>query len=418
MSHTFIDVFAGCGGLSLGLIQSGWNGLFAIEKDEFAFETFRTNLIEGQNNYTFDWPTWLPIKPIDIHSLLSEHYHNLENIEGMIDLVAGGPPCQGFSFAGRRSKKDPRNQLFVKYIEFIEIVKPRFVLIENVTGIAVGHGSKARRINNRNGVGRPIKPYSEKIIESLEELNYSTFPFPVLSADFGVPQLRPRFIIIGVTNTLLGEKELDPKVTLENLRNTFLRDKGLPTNRHITVKEAISDLVSRGSGVKLVECEDSSGFKQIAYSRPKTHYQEIMNAHLNGKSPNSMRLVNHRAETIKKFREIQLKCPAGVTISKEKRTELGLKKHQIVPLHPDKPSHTLTTLPDDLLHYSQPRIMTVRECARLQSFPDWFEFKGNYTTGGQRRKNECPRYTQVGNAVPPFLGEAIGIILKDIINRL
>jgi DNA (cytosine-5)-methyltransferase 1 len=91
-----------------------------------------------------------------------------------------------------------------------------------------------------------------------------------------------------------------------------------------------------------------------------------------------------------------------------------MKKQVISVLDPSAPSRTLTTLPDDLLHYSEPRILTVRENARIQSFPDDFEFKGKYTTGGERRTQECPRYTQVGNAVPPFLGEILGQLIKGI----
>jgi DNA (cytosine-5)-methyltransferase 1 len=89
-----------------------------------------------------------------------------------------------------------------------------------------------------------------------------------------------------------------------------------------------------------------------------------------------------------------------------------------VPLDGAKPSHTLTTLPDDLLHYSEPRILTVRELARLQSFPDWFEFRGKYTTGGKRRRHECPRYTQVGNAVPPLVAQALGNVLMETLETL
>jgi len=87
---------------------------------------------------------------------------------------------------------------------------------------------------------------------------------------------------------------------------------------------------------------------------------------------------------------------------------MSLRKLRIVPLDPDRPSHTVTTLPDDILHYKEPRILSVRESARIQSFPDWFIFKGKFTTGGNRRKRECPRYTQVGNAVPPLLAQAWG----------
>jgi DNA (cytosine-5)-methyltransferase 1 len=97
-----------------------------------------------------------------------------------------------------------------------------------------------------------------------------------------------------------------------------------------------------------------------------------------------------------------------VQLNSADRTRLGLKKTCVVPLDPSRPSHTLTTLPDDIIHYSEPRILTVREYARIQSVPDWFEFKGQYTTGGDRRVRKVPRYTQAGNAVPPLLAEALG----------
>src|SRR5690606_11481164 len=98
----------------------------------------------------------------------------------------------------------------------------------------------------------------------------------------------------------------------------------------------------------------------------------------------------------------------GVNLSEADRARLGMLKHRTVPMSPTQPAPTLTTLPDDIVHYSDPRILTVRESARLQSFPDWFTFHGKYTTGGDRRKVECPRYTQVGNAVPSLLAKAIG----------
>ncbi|ODS24387.1 hypothetical protein AB835_03545 [Candidatus Endobugula sertula] len=97
---------------------------------------------------------------------------------------------------------------------------------------------------------------------------------------------------------------------------------------------------------------------------------------------------------------------------------IGTKKQAICVLDPKKPSKTITTLPDDVLHYKEPRILTVRESARIQSFPDDFEFKGKYTTGGKDRTKECPRYTQVGNAVPPLLGEIFGIWVKKIQGKI
>ena len=103
-------------------------------------------------------------------------------------------------------------------------------------------------------------------------------------------------------------------------------------------------------------------------------------------------------------------------MSKEDRVRLSINKHVTIPLAAKAPSPTLTTLPDDYVHYCEPRILTVREYARIQSFPDWFEFKNKYTTGGKNRTKEVPRYSQIGNAIPPLFGEQAGLTLKRIIS--
>ena len=130
--YTVIDLFAGCGGLSLGLYQAGWQGLFAIEKNEFAFATLKANLIDNQKH--FAWPDWLPQKPLDILEVNQCYTEQLLKLRGTIDLVAGGPPCQGFSMAGKRVENDIRNQLVFSYIDFIDKVRPRLILFENVKG--------------------------------------------------------------------------------------------------------------------------------------------------------------------------------------------------------------------------------------------------------------------------------------------
>ena len=135
---------------------------------------------------------------------------------------------------------------------------------------------------------------------------------------------------------------------------------------------------------------------------------------LNGFKPNSLRLARHKDSTIQKFKYIQEICRPGLGLTDEQKHKIKTKKQVISVLNSESPSRTLTTLPDDLLHYSEPRILTVRESARIQSFPDDFVFRGKYTTGGERRKQECPRYTQVGNAVPPLIGEIIGLTLIGI----
>jgi DNA (cytosine-5)-methyltransferase 1 len=148
----------------------------------------------------------------------------------------------------------------------------------------------------------------------------------------------------------------------------------------------------------------------LDYSEPLTSYQRLMHDGVAAGTPmDSMRLARHTPAVRERFRHILDTYPRGTSLNEAARAELGLSKHRICAMKPTDPAPTLTTLPDDLLHYSEPRILTVREMARLQSFPDWFHFRGKYTTGGERRKRDCPRYTQVGNAVPPLMARAIGM---------
>jgi DNA (cytosine-5)-methyltransferase 1 len=415
---TFIDLFAGCGGLSLGLMGAGWRGLFAVEKDKFAFETLRSNLVSSSSGYSYAWPNWLPTQPCDIRNFLRDYRSEICSLAGAVDLIVGGPPCQGFSFAGRRRAGDSRNVLFRYYAEVVRLVQPSFLLLENVPGIAAEFDKGRRRRSNPNRVGRPPKTFATRIAETLEEMGYRVFPGLVKSAYFGVPQLRERFIVFAVHERLLPHpaSAVDPHGILHGLRERFLRDKGLSENLPITASQALSDLETRGRG--LVDCPDTKGFSQLEYVGPETTYQRLMHGMMESESPNSMRLARHRPDTRARFRNILRTCRRGVNLSNEDRERLGVRKVCIAPLDPNRPSPTLTTLPDDLLHYSEPRILTVREYARLQSFPDWFQFRGNYTTGGSSRVLECPRYTQVGNAVPPHLAEALGEALMEVRSSL
>jgi len=421
MRQMFIDLFAGCGGLSLGLMQAGWRGFFAVEKSADAFKTLRHNLIdEGDHNphkSRFDWPDWLGVEAQEIRRFINAHRSRLRKLQGVVRLVAGGPPCQGFSFAGRRSAKDPRNELFKFHLEIVDLVRPEIVLLENVLGIDTAFGAQGIRKKKRRG--RPRKSYASRIRDALGEHGYYVQQELVKAADFGVPQLRPRYFTVGIRKDLFATDDIpDFFEILWDNRRDFLKARGLPVRRPVTVAEAISDL--RTTGRNLVGCSDPEsppGFKEIMYERPASQYQRLMHGDLNGRALNSLRLVNHRPETILRFKRILRTCRKGVQLSCEDRERLSIRKTAIAPLAPDLPSHTLTTLPDDLLHYAEPRIHTVREHARLQSFPDWFEFRGKYTTGGDRRARECPRYTQVGNAVPPLLAEAIGEALADLLRR-
>lgn len=403
---TYIDLFSGCGGLSLGLGNAGWHGLFAVEKDPMAFSTFKHNLIDGKHAH-FDWPEWLPKEATTIQNLLEKYPEQLLALKGKVDLIAGGPPCQGFSLAGRRNAQDPRNKLSDEYIKMVELVSPKYLLLENVRGFnasfKVQEGKKVR------------KPHSMIVKAKLEKLGYKVFTDFLCSADFGVPQKRTRFIMIGVKDELAGEDFVNPFEVISNSRRDFLKSKKLPL-RPVKVSDAIGDLLVTTNNLIHHSGSDESGFKQVDYKIPSkpSKYLRVMRRGAGRSKPNSLRLARHKPSTIEKFTKIQEICRPGISLSDQMRLEIGTKKQAITVLNADEPSKTLTTLPDDLLHYCEPRILTVREMARIQSFPDSFDILGKYTTGGERRTQECPRYTQVGNAVPPLLGEALGKVIFNI----
>lgn len=396
VAKRFIDLFAGCGGLSLGLRRAGWNGVFAVEAHADAFETYRHNHLRTNN----DWPEWLPLAPMRIEQLISDHRSNLESLEGTIDLVAGGPPCQGFSTAGRRRQSDPRNELVSYYLDFLRIVRPRIVLLENVRGFMTMRHEAA-------------DSYADYVEAELESLGYQVWSELLTASDWGVPQRRPRFFVIAALGDDL--QGIDPFLRLKVARREFLKNRTLPIDREVSVGEAIDDL--RTTGALRRPCHDGGvgGFEEIEYTAPPnpTGYLSLMRAGAT-KQPNGLRLPRHSAEVTQRFEQIQSTCKKGRPLTVEDRNRLNMKKRSLTPLSSHQPSSTVTTLPDDIIHYSEPRILTVRECARLQSFPDTFEFCGPYTTGGPRRGKSCPRYTQVGNAVPPLLAEAIGEILLGL----
>ncbi len=411
---TFIDLFAGCGGLSLGLLQAGWKGLFAIEKSRDAFSTFQHNLVGGKF-HSFHWPDWLKIAPMSVQDLLKQHGKELRSLQETVDLLAGGPPCQGYSFAGRRNPSDPRNKLYLEYLEVVKLVQPRFLLFENVRGFTTGFSTM-----DNSGKKLRTESHSEVVAQELKGLGYEVFSEALISSDAGVPQPRCRFVLLAIKKgdailKTMGEdnffnifKELVP---------LFRKNKGLPMQGDITASMALSDLETKGKAS--IACVDSSvpGFKQIRYKVPKllSAYQAYLRKDMpSDEAPDSMRLVNHHAKTRNRFKEILKTCQPGQNISSADRVRLNIKKHSIIPLAADKLAATVTTLPDDFIHYSEPRVLTVREMARLQSFPDWFSFQGAYTTGGKDRRNKCPRYTQVGNAVPPLLAEALGKTLLNL----
>ena len=363
----FIDLFSGCGGLSLGLINAGWKGLFAIEKDKMAFETLRHNLIDGHAK-GFAWPSWLPKEAMPVSRLTREHKVELKKLKGKVDLIAGGPPCQGFSLAGRRNKDDPRNKLTAQYLEVVSLVRPGLLLIENVRGFDIPFPDQMKR-----SVVRKKQSYAQLVASKLGDLGYTVFSQTTYSADFGVPQKRPRFLMVAINNSIFKKDKFSkdsPFESLAKMRSAFLESKGLDPKKPVSVKDAISDLLVKGR--KLIPSDDSpvKGFLQIEYKPPKKPkaYQALLRKGMNGAAPTDLRLPKHYPETIEFFSSVIKTCKQGRTVSESDRKRLGIKKQALTPLHPNQPAATVTTLPDDILHYVEPRILTVRENARLQSF--------------------------------------------------
>lgn len=428
--RVFIDLFAGCGGLSLGALRAGFTGKLAIEYQKNAFNTLSHNLISsGESDRQkkirkkigitgFEWPTEeIPQEAHDIKSFLKDHKDYLKSIKGKVDLIVGGPPCQGFSNAGKRKEEDPRNQLYKSYLSFVDLVEPKIILIENVAGIA-------------SKFSKSSQSYKDNIISELEK-KYHVGGDLLTSNIFGVPQKRKRYIIIGFKKSVFREKKI-------NISEVFKRivddakvftcaykisqtDKSLNI-ANTSVFNALGDI--DGSRKKAVSYSDenakSKAFKTFKYSKGKlTPYQELMRFGMNGaKYPNSHRIGDHKEATIFKYKtliDITRKDPGRVsfnfTSEEFKQANWNSKKQIINVLKENRPSPTLTTCPFDYIHYKEPRILTVREYARIQSFPDWFEFKGVYALSGSD-SFKTPRYSQIGNAVPPLMAESIIKTLK------
>lgn len=360
-----VDLYCGAGGFSLGFKSAGFEIIAAVDRSEPALETYGHNIDEVETICE-------DVQEFD-NGMLDERT-GFTSAE--VDVVIGGPPCKGFSTAGRMDPDDPRNKLVVEYGNTVGDLDPEIVVLENVTGL----------LSMKEG------RYLDELRNVLSEQGYTVQePRILTAADYGVPQLRERVILIATKDHPVEipqptHRPVSGQAQLET-------DEGL--NTYVSVEDAISDLAFLRYG------EESTEYEFEAQAR----YQEEMR---NG----STQLHNHEAPNHgKTVRERFAQFDYGQKMS-DLAEEYQTKKHTMVRWDPEKPSPTVTTLPEDFVHYDRDRIPTVREIARVQSFPDWFEFKGPRTTGGPQRRNTVPQYTQVGNAVPPKFAEAIGIEIK------
>lgn len=344
MKPVAIDLFAGAGGISEGLELSGFSVMYANEINKDPAATYSRN---HPDTY---------VDNRDVRQVKKEDV--IEKAGTDIMLVSGGAPCQGFSTLGKRDVADPRNMLVWEFMRIVNEIQPPFFLLENVPGILT---IDCGRVYN-------------KILSSFKRIGYNVNYRILNASDFGVPQNRRRVFFFGsfssgkdITGAVFAKKET------------------------VSVRDAISDLNFLCNG------EKSEEYKLPA----RTKYQRVMRR--GGKKLYNHESSNHSKEVMKRFSRI----PQGQGMNSVPAS-MRIKKRIMHRLLADEPSRTLTSLPDDYIHYSANRTMTVREMARLQSFDDSYVFCGKRTTGGKSRKHECPQFTQVGNAVPPLMVEAIG----------
>ncbi len=395
--YTFLDLFAGAGGFTEGMLLASYDTscfqlVAASDIHPNAYLTHHNRFYKQLGiNYDF------LVEDISSDSFVKNITERISNQIGKssIDVIVGGPPCQGFSVFGKRNEDDPRNDLFISYLKVIKNLQPKYFVMENVPGLATMYR------------GKTIQRIHEEI-SNIKSIRYSVNgPIQVNAADFGVPQLRERILFI-------GHREDMPPIT--KLTPNFL-------TKRITVKEAIGDLAF------LRTWETSSNY-DINYP-PNCNYQEESRVGRlflkQGIKRTDNELTNHEAakhspEVIARFAMIEQGKGLDSIPKALWEAHLHSSKKWCVRLHPDLPSFTVVTLPDDFVHYERHRILTVREMARLQSFDDTFEFLGPRASGGggkgnKKRNSELPQYSQVGNAVPPLLAKAIGNALLQALEQ-
>jgi DNA (cytosine-5)-methyltransferase 1 len=383
-----IDLFAGAGGLSCGLEKAGFTSVYANEIDPIYANTFKLNNPESK------------VIVDDIRNISGDEILKaLKIAPNEIDLLAGGPPCQGFSVnAPIRSLDDERNHLFKDFIKIAEVVRPKSILIENVPGIiSLGQGTVV-----------------EQIYLELEALGYKVSHKILFAGHYGVPQMRFRTIFIGILDKKNEVQFPDPQFNAKAHAN-FAGAKELclkidPTKEsqlkeQPKVWDSLSDLPQIESGNK-----DKELYFETA---PNNWFQKKVRDSKNNK------VFNHNCSSLGNKNLVRLEhipqggswrdIPFDLLPKGLQRARRSDHTKRYGRLHPDKLCSTILTKCDphwgSFFHPYQDRVISVREAARIQSFPDNYIFTGTLTQ----------QYEQVGNAVPPFLAESIG---NSIINQL
>lgn len=438
---TMVDLFAGCGGLSLGMENAGFTPVFVNELNEHAMATYLANRHHEVGGKPFSEQGHLRIN--DAQALKGKRLEQLvSDLEDLglvfeapespaagggstLDLLAGGPPCQGYSEIGHRrsysvDKRDlPSNQLYARMAKIIARLRPRIFLFENVRGLLASRWT-------RDG---DEKIWPDVLDEFRGIPGYEVRWSLLLARDYGVPQNRPRILLVGIRKDIVAASNvLHPDADANDAVKCGFLPEGKPSECPDLV-DLLGDLVDPAVEKALRSGDFPAGkFATTRYpSAPKTKIQELMRApapaheHRAKGELTDHEYSKHAPRIVEKF---QYMLANNGEIPDHAQTK-KISQRVLPPRWRYRgPFITATSMPDDYVHFSQPRTLTVREWARLQLFPDWYRFEGKRTTGGLRRagnpregnfEREVPKYTQIGNAVPVGLAERVGKHFKRML---
>ncbi|WP_283750941.1 DNA cytosine methyltransferase [Bacillus cereus] len=349
--YNVIDLFSGCGGFSSGFERAGYHILLGVDIWSDALKTFQANHKEAT------------ILEADLSQLITEQLLKKINLpKEEIDVIIGGPPCQGFSLSGFRDEQDPRNQLYKAFVRTVKDIQPKIFVMENVPGLVKLFKGRAK----------------EAILEDFESIGYHVNHQILTASEFGVPQNRRRVFFVGIKKGLLDF----PYDTFEFPEPTHGGKNACPM---WTCENALSDLPL---------LENNFGTEGMSYlDIPKNNYQKEMRK-------NSPTIYNHIATQHKQQTiDIISMVPDGGNYKDLPEEFRNTRKVNIAwtRMNSQKPCFTIDTGHNHHFHYKANRVPTVRESARIQSFPDDFIFLGTKTS----------QLKQVGNAVPPLLSEMV-----------
>jgi DNA (cytosine-5)-methyltransferase 1 len=395
-----LDLFAGAGGFGLGFSLAGnFKVICSLEVDKWAVDTLKANNIEKQKIIKRD------IREFNTPELI------LAACTSKPDIIIGGPPCQGFSYAGpAKDPKDPRNSLFKNFVQWVDVLEPKVFVMENVRGLLTGKNEK-----------------NEKVIDIIKAafntIGYTVKVWELNAANYGVPQNRERIFIVG--NKLGVEISKPPITHFLPSEKKMLNGKAKTLKQAINVQKAIGDLPKLKAGEGIEETEFTT--------KPKNEFQKQIRG--NTATLYNHVTMNHTKRVVERYEQILngLKIgeiPEELQVRKRNGNgEISETEYTSNYRHL-KPGMIAYTIPasfySNFVHPHQPRNITSREAARLQSFPDNYIFKGKRTQIssnllkqlGKDDENFLSQYNQIGNAVPPLLAKAVAIRIFEFIKEM